>query len=364
MIRLLTVDDESDWTQVIEKHFKSKGYIVFVANRGSEALEILKREIVDVVLLDLIMPGMTGEEVLLKITKTYPEICVLILSVKNDIKDAVETLRMGAYDHITKPIDFDRLEKTIEKGIEHQRIINELAKEKKRQDEFLLRLAHGLIHLVKNSLWLISGNTQLVERLDPSEEEQKQKLLDIIQSHADKSSNLLQEFLLFGRKLKDKREMRDFKPIELKDLIENTILLVSSFAWENKKVEIKKGVIEKNLKMNADWFLLQEVLINVIKNGVEAIEKDTPGSVIIDAKRTDSLLEINVKDNGIGIYEKDLDKVRECEPFFTTKWNGTGLGLCTSKLILDEHKGSISIYSELGKGTEVTIKLPMMKEDV
>ena len=371
MKKILVVEDEKGLTEEIEEYLKNIGYSVNIANDKSQALKFLDREHFDVVIQDLRIPEVLGHDkperskgldLLGLINYKYSNTCTIVITVFDQVKDAVDTMQAGAYNHVSKPFKLADLKNTIEKGIEHQSLKKELEAEKKKQDEYILRLAHGLIHVVKNSLWLISGNSQLLA--ESSHSKKNERLIEIIQTHADKSNKVLEEFLSFRKRFKNGKELGEKESTQVVDLIDSAIFLVTSFPWKNRRIKIKKGKIEEGLpEINTNRFLLQEVLINIIKNGVEAIEEGKSGEVKIDARRVDGFVEINVKDNGLGVYSEDLKKVRKCEAFFTTKEYGTGLGLCASKLILNWHevngkKGEIDIDSKFNEWTKVTIKIP------
>ncbi len=371
MNNILVVEDEKGLTEEIEEFLENIGYSVKIANDKTQALKLLEKEDFDVVVQDLRIPKVLGQdkperskglELLDFINKEYSNTCIIAITVFDEIKDAVETMQRGVYNHVPKPFKFADLENAIKKGLEHNKLVIEL--EKRKQYEYILRLAHGLIHMVKNSLWLISGNSQLLAESNLSSE--GKRLNEIIQTHADKSNKVLDEFLLFREKIKDGKELGEKEPTKVVALIDSAVSLVASFPWKNKRIEIKKVKIEEGLpEINANRFLLQEVLINIIKNGVEAIEEDKAGKVEISVERgTNGSIVISVHDDGIGIYESDLDKVKNCEPYFTTKEYGTGLGLCASAQILKEHQGSIFINSEWGNGTKVSITLPIIKESI
>lgn len=373
MKSLLIVEDRKKLAGEVGDYFTKKNYSISIANDKTQALVLLKKKHFDGIFLDLHIPVKLGKDkalekvgisLLKKIKEDYSKTCVVVITIEGSLEKAVEPLRAGVYDYIPKPFKLSVLEQTIKKGIAYQSLKNKFEAEKKKQDEYILRLAHGLIHMVKNSLWLISGNSQLLAESNLSSE--GKRLIEIIQTHADKSNKVLDEFLFFRRKFKDGKELGEKKSTKVEDLIDSAVSLVKSFPWKNKRIEIKKGKIEEGLpEINANRFLLQEVLINIIKNGVEAIGEDEPGKVEIDVESgANGFIEINVNDNGMGIYEGDLEKVKDCEPYFTTKEYGTGLGLCTSEQILKEHKGGIFINSEWGKGTKVSITLPIIKENI
>ncbi len=113
MHRILIVDDEREIQNILTRFFKKKDFEVLTALSGSEALAILAKEKVDAVLLDIHMPGMSGLEVLREVRATRPELPIAMITGETDEEVAKKTLEEGAFDYITKPFNFDYLERTL-----------------------------------------------------------------------------------------------------------------------------------------------------------------------------------------------------------------------------------------------------------
>lgn len=113
MFNILTVDDDIMICDVLADFLKGKGYNVQTAHSGEEALEIIAKEKPDIVLLDIVMPGMGGEATLKVIKERYIDLPVIMVTVMTDEKKALNLLTEGATDYITKPIDFKYLEKNL-----------------------------------------------------------------------------------------------------------------------------------------------------------------------------------------------------------------------------------------------------------
>ena len=123
--RLLIVDDEPRIGQVLSLLAKRWGYEVQTASNGNEAIKILEDFRAEVVLSDLKMPGMDGEQLLREIKKQYPQTIVIMMTAHATVKSAVEAMKAGAYDYIMKPFDNDELRVIIERAVEHRTLINE-----------------------------------------------------------------------------------------------------------------------------------------------------------------------------------------------------------------------------------------------
>ena len=123
--RILVVDDESFVREAIELYFMTEGYVVFSAANAEEALEVLERESVDVAILDILMPGMDGISLLREVKKRYLDIEVVMASGCGTIDSAIDSMRLGAYDYVKKPIlNFDEdLLKVVRKALERRRLL-------------------------------------------------------------------------------------------------------------------------------------------------------------------------------------------------------------------------------------------------
>jgi len=111
MLSILTVDDEIAFCKMIDRFLANKGYKARSSQSGKAALKSIDHEKPDVVLLDLIIPDINGEEILMKIKKDYPDLPVIIITGINDSKKAIELLVQGASDYLTKPVDLSYIEK-------------------------------------------------------------------------------------------------------------------------------------------------------------------------------------------------------------------------------------------------------------
>ncbi len=124
-IPILIVDDEVHTRLALTKLLERENFLPFSAGSGEEALKILKKENIDIVITDLKLPNMNGIDLLKNIKETAPHICTLLITGHATIKTAVTAIKEGAYDYILKPLKFDELKKVIDKALDQQRLINE-----------------------------------------------------------------------------------------------------------------------------------------------------------------------------------------------------------------------------------------------
>lgn len=124
--RLLVVDDDDNLRWVLQTQLEQMGYSVTTAAGGETALQLMDSDPPALVLTDLKMPGMSGMDLLERIRRDYPEIPVLIITAFGTIQSAVEAMRSGAYDYLTKPIDYDELGIAVSRALEHFRLVKEV----------------------------------------------------------------------------------------------------------------------------------------------------------------------------------------------------------------------------------------------
>lgn len=185
---------------------------------------------------------------------------------------------------------------------------------------------------------------------DIENKQHAKKYIPIIKNEITKTLVLLEDFLSLN-KIKIEKDILDIN-IVLEEVISSFKLYL-----KEHKIKLKQIIKDEEIYINGDYNRLREVLVNVIKNSIEAIKKE--GTITIWTETKNENIYIYIKDNGIGIDKETLKKIDE--PFFTTKQKGTGLGVPLSKEIIERHNGKLIYESEKQKFTLVTIILPILK---
>ena len=222
--------------------------------------------------------------------------------------------------------------------------MQELNKEKKLKQSMF-----KITHEVKNPLAVCKG---YLEMFDYDDKDKIKRYIPIINDEIDRSLMILNDFSDFG-KIKIEKEETD---LEL--LIEDTCNSLSSL-FENNDIITKFRFIDDEIYMNVDYNRIKQVLVNILKNSIEAKNKDQL-TIKLSIKRLKTVVKVIISDNGIGMDKVTLSRVDEM--FYTTKDKGTGLGVALSKEIIELHGGSLKYESILGKGTTVIITLPYDKK--
>jgi len=213
-------------------------------------------------------------------------------------------------------------------------------------------LAAGLAHEIKNPIAGIKSSLEIIYQKTPSENPEKKIFLEIL-NQTDRIYMIIQDLLSYAKPKPLSRELVD---------INHTISRALKLARpqiKDKEIDIDFRPLSGDAVFLLDENKIQEVILNLILNSITAIEKTGKITIILSEKKK---LAITVKDTGNGIQREHLSKV--FSPFFTTSRKGTGLGLSICKRIIEEHNGSIQVYSHLGKGTEFIIKIPTVKKGI
>jgi len=406
---ILLVDDSPTFLVTTESFLIQCHFEVSTALSGKKALEILNKNIIDLVVVDWMMPEMSGIELISHIRQNnlFKEIPIIMLSGKDSIDDVVSAIERGADDFINKDSDLILLEKKIsvllriqaqyhrytKRLIEDKKIIEQIVIQrtnelKKTQSQLIQaekmsslgQMVAGIAHEINNPISFIHNNLYIL----------KTDIEDIL--------DVFEKYRLFLNGKLCKEDVLNFEEdinleeilIELNDTIERSssginrirdiVLNLKNFArldeGERKSVNIYEGIenaimilhhrLKDKIIINKDFQpvpnlycaagKLNQVFLNLLTNSIDAI--DDKGAITIYGYQKSNSIFLEFTDTGKGIPLDIVDKI--FEPFFTTKpvGSGTGLGLSISYNIIQEHDGSITVDSKSGKTTFI-IELPI-----
>ncbi len=208
-------------------------------------------------------------------------------------------------------------------------------------------MAASIAHEIKNPIAGVLGALQVFDSETPHHDERKIILAEMM-IQLQRVNNTVNDLLNYARPTPPV-----FGEVYINELIEKTLSLISQ-QIKNEHIVIKKELMAERVSIIADGKQLQQVLWNILLNAIQAM--DGKGALSVTSYQKDSSVIILIEDTGKGILPENLESI--FKPFFTTKHKGTGLGMTISKRIITQHKGTIIIDSEPGKGTIATIMLP------
>ena len=371
--RVLLVDDEADFLESLGQRLALRGLPVVTAASGPRALEIINTEEVDVVVLDVRMPGMDGIECLRRIKEGHPHIEVVMLTGHADLQSSLEGMRFGFFDYLTKPVRLEHLIEKIQEAFERGRGEQVAARETftdKLQEHMIVadrlaslgELAASIAHEINNPLAIISESAgwlrSRLERGDIPEEELKttvDRALSKIESAVDRAARISQNFLSFSRG--PDTIARSF---DLGDLAaEVRELTLRPAVAANIEINVRRAPSGEGTIVT-DPYQLRQVLLNLVTNALHAVARD--GTVEIVVEDGPEHASIAVVDSGPGIAEEHIEHI--FEPFFTTKkeGHGTGLGLAVSRGIVEKLGGRLEVENRPGSGCTFRVVLPKSRE--
>ncbi|HNS32443.1 MAG TPA: response regulator [bacterium] len=363
---ILVIDDELGPRESLKMLLKDS-YRVVTSDSGDAGIEYLKHHEADTVILDLKMPGKNGIETLEEIRKFDENIPVIILTGYGDMDAARKAIHLNAIEFINKPFDVQDMRNMVRKACARkeadrktENLISELSvlnlqlKDKMAKIENMAtigQLSAEIIHDVNNLLTVIYGYTQLLLLETDKDNDANRQYIATIEEEIKKCRNITNSVVELS---KIKMEVM---PVNINGIVGKVVeFFRNSSISQNIKFSF---AADNNIPfVNADAVQVHKALINIVLNAIQAIEKS--GEISIQTSRQGNHAVISIKDSGKGICREDICNI--FKPSFTTKKNGTGLGLHIADKVINRHKGRIDVKSELNKGAEFIIYLPVFTD--
>ena len=344
---ILIVEDEPDVAEMIRYNLEKDTYRTVVAHSGTEALQAAEAHKPDLVLLDIMLPDLSGWDVcrMLRDNPKSRNLPILMVTAMSSEEARVKGLTLGADDFITKPFSVKELLLRIRKTIDRQRALRN-AREKEQEKDLSLRY---LVHELKNSVTVIGGFSSLaLRKKDP------QIYLGKIHDLARHADSLLNDASLLSR-----LEMREgslpMGSVDIGALIEEA---VDSFRDLAKERQIDIASIEKRSSIISGHIsAARQVLINLISNAIK-FSRDG-GKVWVSLIEDRHWIHFSVKDQGCGIPSHEIPRIfdRFYRATGSEHIKGAGLGLYIAKLLVEAMAGKLSVESTLGAGATFTVSL-------
>ena len=357
--RILIIDDEEIVLDSCLAVLEGAGYEIVTAPDGTEGLKVAGEFAPDLVLVDLMMPGISGFEVLEGMRGVDPTIVTIVITGFSTVESAVEAMKKGAFDFLPKPFTPDELRLIVQRGLERRRLVLEaiaLRREKEMlQQNFAAIVSHELrspLSAVQQNLFVLAAEleSQLSEAQKDRFERLKTRITDLLK--------MIQGWLR-AVSVPDGKLGESFAPVSVGASIAKAVESVQTHATR-KDITITVSAPESLPTVLGDETILTEALVNLIGNAVKYTHPG--GKVSVSAGEEAGQVVVSVADTGVGIAPEDVPLVFDA--FYRGKVGpeaeaGCGLGLALTRRIIDAHHGTISVESEIGKGTTFTVRLPV-----
>lgn len=359
---ILVVDDEERHRRLLRDMLEADGYRVEVAKDGKTALERVKEAPPDVILLDVMMPGVDGFEVcrqLKKAPETAP-IPVLLVTSLSEREDRIAGIRAGANDFLTKPVNLREVMLRVKNALYAKWLFDQVQQNLKRLKELeALRdsLIHMVVHDMRTPLTVMTANLSFLEetaakKLDFDE---KESLKD-----AHDSTNTLMKMvnsLLDISRLEAGKMPLNLTGVDLCMLVHKALTQMGTLVASER---VHCDPCGRSVPVACDSELILRVVINLVGNAIKFASNE--GKVRIEVRQDDHYGKISVTDTGPGIppeyHEKVFEKFGQVETIRKGKHYSTGLGLAFCKLAVEAHGGRIGVDSRVGRGSTFWFLLP------
>jgi signal transduction histidine kinase len=384
---LLIVDDEPGPRESLRIVFKDR-YQCAVATCGQAGIDYARQHHVDAAILDIKMPDLSGVDVLREIKEIDPDIECVMLTGYETIETARAAVRYGAADYLNKPFDVFHVRELLAKCMTRrqgkqqsvvefqslQQLNDQLSRELTETTRAVTAsiLSAGVVHEMNNPLAIIAGYAELLKRdlaaiakLDHATADHVHRRLASIQHEIDRCKNIAHRFLAFSR-----ATMQPAQTVPISQLLDDAIALIKAHP-SNRSAEFSTRVTELGLQLTCQPAEILQILINLGVNALQAM--DGRGTLALTAETVAAapatcafrsagfqpaqpFVCIGATDTGNGILPDDLKKV--FDPYFTTKTEGTGIGLAIVCKLVSQYNGGIDIQSSIGHGTTFNLYLP------
>jgi two-component system, sensor histidine kinase and response regulator len=358
--RILIIDDEEIVLDSCTRILRGSDHVLATASDGARGLDLLAEFHPDLVFVDLMMPGLSGFEVLERIAAVDPTIVTIVITGYATVTSAVDAMKRGAYDFLPKPFTPDEFRLITRRGLERRHLVQETIALRQEREMLREQFAAIVSHELKSPLAAVQQNLFVLEmemsdRLTAGDRER----LDRMKAKIDDLIKLIHTWLRVL--MVDVSKIREsFAPTDVAVVVAKAIESATPHATR-KDITLRSDVAPTVGLVMGDEGTLAESVVNVLGN---AVKYSHPSSeVLVRAARTGATVEIAVVDSGVGIAAEDLPHV--FGDFFRAASGrdvaeGSGLGLSITRRIVEAHDGTITVESDVGKGSTFTIRLPAL----
>jgi signal transduction histidine kinase len=365
---------------------RRKGFEAIGVESGLLGLRLLNRDYFDALVSDIKMPYMDGVAFAEKAKKLNPNLVVILLTGHASFDSAQQAIKIGINDYLTKPVDLDKLQGSLDEGLRraeeknssleyYQRLEKDLIEDKKKLESMKEELMNLISHELRTPVTIISACFDLLkdtmeipsdEKMKVLNEQEKKHILSGIERGRRRLINIIEDVNCYMNLVRGEAKL-ERSEFEFNNVLDNNFEALKNLIRERKAIFKKELEATKGIRVNLCKERILDALERLVNNAAfhnpEGTEIILKTNLITDEESGSKkrFIEIQVCDNGRGIEKPILENI--FTPFSSGDMKqhkeGVGMGLCISKKIVELHGGRLSIDSKPEKGTTVTIELPI-----
>ena len=353
---ILVVDDEMGPRESLKMILKPY-YNVYTAERGGQAIDLLSQVPIDLVTVDLKMPGLPGTKVLEKLKQQNPDIEAIIITGYGSMDTAIEGLRLGAFDYIAKPFDVNYVLSLIQRALERK---NTRSKLKQLKSDFLANVSHELLTPLSVVIGFVS---LLLDQIIGKLSEEQKKILEKVYKNSEELLELIDNVLWLTSLNAGALSLAE-EEFDVGEVIKESVKKYKQVLGE-KGIHLSIQLPKSGISVLGDSSKVVRIFQNLFHNAV----KFTPqGQITIKAHRSVNrkMIDLEIVDTGVGIPQEQIEAMfqplRQLDSSPQKHFSGLGLGLTVARRLTDLIGGAMEIMSQPGIGTHVLLSIPYHSE--
>jgi two-component system sensor histidine kinase/response regulator len=362
--RVLIVDDEAAHTGALCETLQAAGYATTGFTRGADAVEALRKSRYDLLLADLMMPGMDGIALLQSAHALDPDIAGVIMTGEGTIATAVDAMKAGAVDYILKPFKLSIVLPVLSRALDLRRLrmenaelerrVRERSAELEAANKELEAFSFSVSHDLRAPLRAINGFCRMIEEdVDGRLGESGMRLFATVRESAQKMERLIDDLLAFFRTAR--------QPINAQEV---DMASLASAAWQDVRAAWPDRQVDFNLpSLPSAWgdpALLKQAWLNLLSNAMKYSGKRERAIIDVSAEDQGSMVTYQVRDNGAGFDMRFAHKLFEVfqRLHSDSEFSGTGVGLAIVQRVVTRHNGRVWAEGKVGAGATFSFSLP------
>lgn len=348
---ILIVDDTPENLRLLIEILGKHGYHVRSAPNGRLALESVRKEVPDLILLDIVMPEIDGLKVCrrLKADESTRDIPVIFISALDEVFDKVDAFESGGVDYITKPFQVEEVLARVHTHL----TLREMRQDLEKQNQELEAFAHTVAHDLKNPVATMISVLAMIQEDIEAPDASLQELMRITQSSAQKMNNIIDELLLLASVRKEEVAL---EVVNMQSVVESSLERLSHMI-QTYHARVSVASTWPDVVGYAPW--IEEVWVNYLSNAIKYGGNPPHLQLGADNNNNKGMVRFWVKDNGCGIEPALQPRLfAEFSRLEDVRAQGHGLGLSIVRRIIDTLSGQVGVESTLNLGSIFYFSLP------